>query len=67
MGNLDIDKDKVFVFGRSLGGACAIYGASKIKGVRGVILENTFTCMGDVVDKVLPFVSFLKGVLLRNF
>jgi len=65
----DIDTKKVYLHGRSLGGAVAIYAATHVKEgkqIRGVILENTFTCMSDMVDAVLGRLSFLKHLILRN-
>ena len=65
---------EIVVFGRSLGGAAAIYActhennASKVKGV---ILENTFTSIRDVVIHMLPrsltlIVKIVLWFLLTN-
>jgi len=64
-----VDKNKVFLFGRSLGGAVAIYAASKFQEypVKGLILENTFTSMPKLVDHIMPKISFMKGLILKNF
>lgn len=67
----NIDRTKVYLHGRSLGGAVAIYAAthapiSLAKQIRGVILENTFTSMSHMVDAVLGKLSFLKHLILRN-
>lgn len=47
----DVDKDNIFLFGRSLGGAvaiaCAYYHMDKI---RGILLENTFLSVDKMVD-----------------
>ena len=32
----------------------------------GVILENTFTSIDDMVDKIFPYVSMFKSLILRN-
>lgn len=69
--SLDIDKDNIFVFGRSLGGAVAINFSEKHSGeLRGyvfslflifdfvifrTICENTFTSIPDIVDAIFPF------------
>jgi len=46
----DINQKKVYIFGRSLGGAVAITcGAESKQAVKGVILENTFTSIFDMV------------------
>jgi pimeloyl-ACP methyl ester carboxylesterase len=66
---LNVDKDKVFLFGRSLGGAVAIYSAAELAHsfrIRGVIKENTFTSMGKVVDHVIPGISLIRKAMLRN-
>lgn len=64
-----VDKQKVFIHGSSLGGAVAIYAASELShyNIRGVILENTFTSLPDMVDTVMPLVAYLKKPILRNF
>lgn len=47
----DIDNDRIFVFGRSLGGAVAIQLAMvQSNAIKGLIVENTFTSIGDMVD-----------------
>ncbi|CAK63677.1 unnamed protein product (macronuclear) [Paramecium tetraurelia] len=64
----DIDHSKIFVHGKSLGGAVACHAMTQniAKGVRGVILENTFTSMGDMVDVIFPKLRFFKSLLLNN-
>lgn len=49
----------IVLYGRSLGGAVAIYAATSLPfvNVHAVILENTFTSVPDVVPSVIPFVS----------
>ena len=78
LGRDDIDRRNVFLFGRSLGGAVAIAIAERMQTaeaadvIRGVILENTFTCIADMVLKVMPLLGPLVGrnrplhFLLRN-
>jgi len=47
----DIDNDRIFIFGRSLGGAVAIQLAMvHSNSIKGLIIENTFTSIGDMVD-----------------
>ena len=54
------------VFGRSLGGAVAIYLANKYPdNVKGVILENTFLSVAAMVDVLMPYVSWMKSLVLR--
>lgn len=65
----NIDRTRVYLYGRSLGGAVAVYVAThspEASRIRGVILENTFTSMADMVDAVLGRLSFLKHFILRN-
>lgn len=33
---------------------------------KGVIVENTFTSMADMVDRVMVFASKVKGIILKN-
>ena len=61
----EINKEKVFVFGRSLGGAVAIYAAGLGYNIRGLLLENTFTNISDMVSAVMPKIAFLKNLVLR--
>jgi pimeloyl-ACP methyl ester carboxylesterase len=74
-----VDPRKVFVFGRSLGGAVAFH-LTKYAEMRhyghniehsvppmpaGVIVENTFTSIADMVDHLMPIVAPLKSLVLR--
>lgn len=62
-----IDTNNVFIMGRSLGGAVAINTQGTYNfPIRGMILENTFLSIGDLVDKLFPIVKPLKNVLLNN-
>jgi fermentation-respiration switch protein FrsA (DUF1100 family) len=58
----------VYVFGRSIGGAVGIYGVSTTTHpVRGLIVENTFTSVPEVVTAHIPYISTLINLLvLRN-
>lgn len=68
-----IDGSKLFVFGRSLGGAVAIALAAELQQLaqgpcpRGLMLENTFTSISDVVNALFPLIAFesLKKRFLR--
>jgi len=67
-----IDGQKIFVFGRSLGGAVsvALAWSLQMRGEsppRGLILENTFVSIGAVVDAMFPFLAYkpLKKRFLR--
>mmetsp|Transcript_8365 Transcript_8365/g.10999 ORF Transcript_8365/g.10999 Transcript_8365/m.10999 type:complete len:134 (-) Transcript_8365:200-601(-) len=61
-----IDQSKVFLVGRSLGGAVATYLATQNPDqFRGVILENTFTSISDMVDHLMVYISYFKNLILR--
>jgi len=61
----DIDVNKIFVLGSSMGGAVTVYGVTKSSHpVRGVILENTFTSISDMVNAVYPKLANVKNYLL---
>lgn len=56
----DIDTENLFVFGRSLGGAVAISLAAANPGaLRGVLVENTFTCIRGMAGALFPFLAVL--------
>ena len=68
LGRDDINSERVFVFGRSLGGAVAIQLAeSHSNSLRGVVVENTFTSIGDMVDHLMPMVAMFKKYIQRIF
>lgn len=73
-----IDPRKVFIFGRSLGGAVAFHLAKYAEEKHysgtsptpqplpaGILVENTFTSISDMVDHLLPLVAPLKSIVLR--
>ena len=60
LGRTDIDTENLFVFGRSLGGAVAIHLAHSNEGaLRGVLVENTFTCIREMGAALFPFLKAL--------
>lgn len=69
----EIDMEKIFLFGRSLGGAVAIYTAAEAQKqyknikIGGLIVENTFASISDMVGKVFPFLNFewVKQYMLK--
>jgi len=62
-----IDRENVFLFGRSLGGAVAARVAlEKSFPFKGIIIENTFTTLGDLVDTMFPFLKHLRKYLLKS-
>ncbi len=62
-----INPKDIFILGRSLGGAVATYVINQLKpNIRGLIVENTFTSMSDLVDRIFPFLKQVKNLLLKN-
>jgi pimeloyl-ACP methyl ester carboxylesterase len=64
-----IDASKIFLFGRSLGGAVAFdlaqYAEQHRLPLAGVIVENTFKSIGEMVDHMMPYIAPLKALVLR--
>ena len=64
-----IDVTKLFVFGRSLGGAVgfhlALYAEQQQMPLKGLMVENTFLSISDMVDQVLPFLTPIKAFVLK--
>jgi len=65
----DLNHRKIFVFGQSLGGAVAITLASNnLNSICGVIVENTFTSVDDMVIVMAERFKIKRGILfLRCF
>ena len=67
-----VNRKRIFLFGRSLGGAVATWLASKHASspvFKGLILENTFSSIGELALKLFPLLKmfrFLLPVLLKN-
>jgi len=62
----DLDPEKIVLFGRSIGGAVAIHLAALDvfrSTFLAVIVENTFTSIGEMIDKVIPFLRFAKPLV----
>lgn len=64
-----IDSSQIFIFGRSLGGSVAIYLAhiAKERNIpfAGLLVENTYTSISDMVNVVMPFLIPIKKYVLR--
>ncbi|OQR83859.1 serine protease family S09X [Achlya hypogyna] len=61
----DLDATKLIVFGRSLGGAVAIYLAeTRGADIAALMLENTFLSISAMVDTLLPMLSPVKRFVL---
>jgi pimeloyl-ACP methyl ester carboxylesterase len=56
----DIDKSNMYLYGQSIGGAVAINLAKhNPKIFKGMILENAFTQLSEVIPYVVPALKFL--------
>jgi len=76
-----VDLARVFLFGRSLGGAVAAHLAAEVTagavtgvpagGVRGLVLENTFTSVEDMALHLFPLFkpvrSLIKGLIQNQW
>jgi abhydrolase domain-containing protein 13 len=64
-----IDSSQIFIFGRSLGGSVAIHLAhvaiERNLPFAGVMVENTFTSISDMVNVLMPFLIPIKKYVLR--
>jgi abhydrolase domain-containing protein 13 len=63
-----VDPERVVLFGRSLGGGVALkLAALRANRVRGVIVENTFTSLDDMVGDVAPLFAPVRFLLRNHF
>jgi pimeloyl-ACP methyl ester carboxylesterase len=64
-----IDTKNVFILGRSLGGAVGVYCASHFPkyDIKGIIIENTFTSIGDIVDQLFSYIKYVRKYMQKNF
>ena len=64
-----VNTKKLFVFGRSLGGAVAFHMAEYAQlnkyPLAGLLVENTFISISTMVDHLMPYVAPLKPLVLR--
>lgn len=64
----DVDTKKIFVLGQSMGGAIAIDLAMRNLGkIKGMIIDNTFTRIKDLIPEVLPPFSHLRDYLTEDW
>jgi len=64
----DINSERIYLFGRSLGGAVAVQLAMEQSNhLKGIILENTFTSIAEMVDQLMPMVAMFKKFIQRLF
>ena len=60
----EVDRSRIFLLGRSIGGAVATHlAAERQEQLAGLVLENTFTRIGDLVDIVMPKLRYFKFLL----
>ncbi|KAF6004878.1 bem46 protein, variant [Cyanidiococcus yangmingshanensis] len=63
----DIDQNQWWVFGESLGGAVALDFVYRFPDkIRGLVLENTFTALIDMIDLVHPYLRSFKWLITQN-
>jgi pimeloyl-ACP methyl ester carboxylesterase len=64
-----IDHTRIFLFGRSLGGAVAFHLAEYAQRqqipLAGVMVENTFLSISHMVDHLMPYLSPIKAFVLK--
>jgi len=60
----DVNKERITIFGRSLGGAVAVDLASRVP-CRRLILESTFTSAADMAGHILPILPLGRVVTER--
>lgn len=68
-----INRERVFLLGRSLGGAVALSLIQNLDSngdqfYKGVIIENTFTSISEMADSIFPFfkqLPWLKRLMLK--
>jgi len=59
----DLNQNQIFVYGASIGAAVAISlmnNKNNENKVCGLIIENAFTCISDMIDAAMPIFSYLK-------
>jgi len=62
----DVDEDNIFLFGRSLGGAVAIWlAAESPTKVKGLIVENTFCGIREMASALFPYLTLLPPAILE--
>ena len=55
VGDLGIPADRIVLFGRSLGGAVAVYLATRVQ-PRALVIESSFTSVPDLARRLFPYV-----------
>ncbi|KWU45062.1 Protein bem46, partial [Rhodotorula sp. JG-1b] len=63
----ELERTPIFLYGQSIGGAVAIFLASQnAQRVRGLIIENTFLSLPQLVPRILPFLAPFVPFLLHQ-
>ncbi|GAA6025486.1 hypothetical protein JCM8202_001965 [Rhodotorula sphaerocarpa] len=63
----DLERTPIFLYGQSIGGAVAIFLASRnAQRVRGLVIENTFLSLPQLVPRILPFLAPFVPLLLHQ-
>jgi len=63
----EINQDRLFVFGRSLGGAVALgLAAESPQKIKAIILENTFTSIPAIGVMYYPFVKYFPDWMIKD-
>ncbi|GAA5985045.1 hypothetical protein JCM10908_002500 [Rhodotorula pacifica] len=63
----ELERTPIFLYGQSIGGAVAIFLASQnAQRVRGLIIENTFLSLQQLVPRILPFLAPFVPFLLHQ-
>eukprot|EP01105_Mastigella_eilhardi_P020163 TRINITY_DN4782_c0_g1_i1.p1 TRINITY_DN4782_c0_g1~~TRINITY_DN4782_c0_g1_i1.p1 ORF type:complete len:283 (+),score=77.31 TRINITY_DN4782_c0_g1_i1:113-961(+) len=63
-----IDTNNIVVFGNSLGGAVAIYLAARHSSeITGLIVENTFTSIPDMIPAVFPIIAPFRNLSVNKW
>lgn len=64
----DVDERSIFVLGQSMGGAIAIDLAMRnLVRIKGMIIDNTFTRIKDLVPEIMPPFSHLRDYLTEDW
>lgn len=62
LARLDVDANRIILYGKSLGGAVALHTASKHESlIRAAVVENSFLSVPEMVPRLFPFLSFAFG------
>ena len=67
-GDLNINKNNVYVLAKSLGCAVAIHSCKKFEYLlRGIILENAFSSLARLIDETLPILFCFRPLIQKYY